>query len=54
LLDDALGELASGIIRGVFSKKPAKEFAAARQGEADREDELSAKGVAIHRASLCS
>jgi hypothetical protein len=48
LLDDALGELAPGIIRGVFSKEPAKQVAAARQGEADREHQLSAERAMIH------
>jgi hypothetical protein len=35
VLDDPLGELAPGIIRGVFAKEPAEQVAAARQGEAD-------------------
>jgi hypothetical protein len=49
LLDYPLGELAPGIIRRVFAKDSAEQFPAARQGEADREDELSAEGVVIHQ-----
>ena len=44
LLHHPLGKLAPGIIRGVFSPKPAEQVPAARQGEADR-DEVSGGAV---------
>jgi hypothetical protein len=53
LLDHPLGELAPGIIWGVFSKEPAEQVTAPRQGEADREHELSAEGVVIHQICSC-
>ena len=43
LLNDALGELMPGIIRGVFFKEPAEEIPAACQGQADRESKLGAE-----------
>jgi hypothetical protein len=54
LLDDPLGEFAPGIVRDMFSKEPAEQVAAARQGKADREHELSAERVMIHWDCSCS
>jgi hypothetical protein len=52
VFDHTLGELVPGIIRGMFSKEPAEQGPAARQGEADREHELSAERVVIHQDVL--
>jgi hypothetical protein len=49
LPDHALGKLAPGIIRRMFSQDPAEQLPAARQGEADREHELGAERAMIHR-----
>jgi hypothetical protein len=56
LLDDPLGELVAGIVKGMFLKEPAKQVAAPGQGEADREHELGAARVMIHarRVLACS
>jgi hypothetical protein len=47
LLDHPLGELAPGIV-GVLPKEPPEQVPAARQGEADREHQLSAERAMIH------
>ena len=43
VLDHPLGELLAGIVRGMLSKEPAEQVAAARQGEADREHQVIAE-----------
>jgi hypothetical protein len=53
VLHDPLGEHLPGIVRRVFLEDPAQQIAAPRDREADRECELVAERVVIHRRA-CS
>jgi hypothetical protein len=54
MLDHSLGELAPGIIRGMFSKASTEQTPAARQSEADREHQLSAKRAMVQARPLAA